>query len=683
MTVFFCLLRRRSRLLSLLSIIFVFAIGLVLIYPSAKYGKFLMTTPGVAIIIAIPSGPLSANPCGPDSQYLEKTLQSILDTTPNLVEVVIVDDGTQPPIKHPVILGLSEESINKQRPKLRWIRNINAIGLGASRKLGADTSHAEMVVFFDCYIKPRLGWDLPVIEYLQRNPKGVAVPTLIDLDEVTWEERSGARKESAKAVMHWEVEYHSIWDLPLEGSVPIEGTGIVAFRSWWFREINGYDTEWAGSATTFMENVELSLRVWNCGGQIHQLEHSVLGYSHQQHGTLHHLRPDVLFLQARIIRSWFGAWTSRGLSAPQFVDFLEGKRGIGDLEEIRAMQMRVGCTDIRTFLKKFEPEMRAGGMLPREVFMLREQRSGFCLQQRNRKTWVMSSCTGGRGQFFQHKNVEFSGLGPWNTGPGPENLCLNYDGNVVSPYTCDRSAKNRNQKWILNVSDGQFEVGGSGVCLVSKETLRSDDSQSPSVEPHKQAFLGLGSCVETKEDKVAENQRFSIIAISAEENLFYIEVEVNSIGRRCLSSDSHNEITIVSMVPCTGTSSQIWEWLEPDRKLGLRNQQEGKCLDMNSGMYPLLYACYPMNDKFAYRGITNTNQAIQHSLGGWLRVWTDLDDSIGNLCLEVALESVLLPITAIAVLPCFDARAQGIYWSKIYRRIPSETDIFNSLNYDN
>ena len=41
----------------------------------------------IAVIIAIPGGPLCPTPCGPDGLYLEKTLQSIVASTQHLVEV--------------------------------------------------------------------------------------------------------------------------------------------------------------------------------------------------------------------------------------------------------------------------------------------------------------------------------------------------------------------------------------------------------------------------------------------------------------------------------------------------------------------------------------------------------------------------------------------------------------------
>eukprot|EP00434_Breviolum_minutum_P034533 symbB.v1.2.030569.t1/scaffold3462.1/size56284/1 len=81
-----------------------------------------------------------------EHQYIERTIDSILETTPPeiLMEIIVIDDGSNPPLE------LKYE-------KLHMLRHDERRGLVKSKMEGGNAAKADMIMFLDAHVKPTNG----------------------------------------------------------------------------------------------------------------------------------------------------------------------------------------------------------------------------------------------------------------------------------------------------------------------------------------------------------------------------------------------------------------------------------------------------------------------------------------------------------------------------------------------
>ncbi|CAJ1415620.1 unnamed protein product [Effrenium voratum] len=391
---------------------------------------------GLSAVIAVPGGRLAPSPCGEKGGLLAKSVEALLESSSELIEIIVVEDGSNPPLPRPDLTGMAWEDLKlprREEPselwqgvRLLWLRLEAPQGAAAARAMGGDAARGEALAFFDCYVKPQTGWAAPILELLRQRPKAVALPALDDLDAASWETSGSPR--FFDNVFTWEAETVQLYfdKERVTWPHPIDQGNVMVFSWSFWQHIGGYDRMMKGSSTLLIENIELSLRVLLCGGSFAPVAQSVVGFCHKQHGTLHHEREDMIFNQARIIEAWFGPWASEAQKDPRFADYLLGARTVGDLSEIRSLQENLQCAGLEQFLDTFRVPLEILGLLPGEVYFLREESTGLCLQEWSKDDWVLSKCDDtARGQLFTGKNeLEGDGDGRCCSGLGPAKALL-------------------------------------------------------------------------------------------------------------------------------------------------------------------------------------------------------------------------------------------------------------------
>ena len=122
-------------------------------------------------------------PCAFEYEYMIKTVKSVVEATPAdvLKEVVVVDDGSAPPLKPTFPEGEGDY-------KVKWLRHDKPMGLINSKRTGGDAATGDIIVFFDCHVKPDPNYWRPMVEAIGDNYKRVVVPVITNLDVDTWTE---------------------------------------------------------------------------------------------------------------------------------------------------------------------------------------------------------------------------------------------------------------------------------------------------------------------------------------------------------------------------------------------------------------------------------------------------------------------------------------------------------------
>ena len=189
--------------------------------PIDKYGKTL------SVVL----------PCGNEVDFFERTIQSVYAATPPEVlhEIIVVDDNSSPPL----------ESLFQFDPadyKLTFVRSNVTLGLIDAKHQGAEASSGDIIVFFDCHVKPALGYWEPFVREIADNPKRVVVPAITALNVDTWVESNRPQDQkggSSKCYLTFDADFKWVGDeTPW---VPIMSGGLLAIGREWFFKIGGHD----------------------------------------------------------------------------------------------------------------------------------------------------------------------------------------------------------------------------------------------------------------------------------------------------------------------------------------------------------------------------------------------------------------------------------------------------------
>lgn len=71
---------------------------------------------------------------------------------------------------------------------MKYIRLDEPHGLIGAKQAGAEAATGDIIVFFDCHVKPAKDYWVPYVKAVRENYKRVVIPTITNLNVDTWEE---------------------------------------------------------------------------------------------------------------------------------------------------------------------------------------------------------------------------------------------------------------------------------------------------------------------------------------------------------------------------------------------------------------------------------------------------------------------------------------------------------------
>uniref|UniRef100_A0A6Q2Z6J9 Polypeptide N-acetylgalactosaminyltransferase n=1 Tax=Esox lucius TaxID=8010 RepID=A0A6Q2Z6J9_ESOLU len=208
---------------------------------------------------------------------LLRTVVSVLKKSPpHLVkEIILVDDYSDNP-EDGALLGKIE--------KIRVLRNDRREGLMRSRVRGADAATAGVLTFLDSHCECNEHWLEPLLERVAEDKTRVVSP-IIDVINMDNFQYVGASAD-LKGGFDWNLVFK--WDyMTLEQrrarqgnptapiKTPMIAGGLFVMDKTYFELLGKYDMMmdvWGG------ENLEISFRVWQCGGSLEIIPCSRVGH---------------------------------------------------------------------------------------------------------------------------------------------------------------------------------------------------------------------------------------------------------------------------------------------------------------------------------------------------------------------------------------------------------------------
>ncbi|XP_070184165.1 polypeptide N-acetylgalactosaminyltransferase 5-like, partial [Littorina saxatilis] len=340
-------------------------------------------------------------------------------------------------------LGAPLDDYVSRLGKVSVVRATSREGLIRARLLGLRHVTATTVVFLDSHCECAEGWLEPLLSRIAEDPSRVVVPAIIPIDPNTFEYRQGSLKNIYVGKFTWELFFKWSHIQPQERArrnssvdpvrTPTMAGGLFAIDRNYFYKLGTYDPGmkiWGG------ENLELSFKIWMCGGTLEMLPCSNVGHVFRAHAVVSSYRHVIAVNLARLAAVWLDDYIVYYHQARPQYRHVEP----GDVSARKALRRQLQCHSFAWYMKHVLPEdlLPADTVRPKAIF-----------------NEFFKSCIGRRGdQLLVVKNCTKKGRHTWLTGWKMDKeqgfihngvSCLHHDRGKLKLQKCQD--KGGNQAW--------------------------------------------------------------------------------------------------------------------------------------------------------------------------------------------------------------------------------------------
>jgi polypeptide N-acetylgalactosaminyltransferase len=218
---------------------------------------------------------------------LLRTVHSIIRTSPAVLikEIILVDDASQTDY-----LGKQLEDYVLTLPvPIKVLRTGKRSGLIRARLIGAQESKGQVITFLDAHCECTKGWLEPLLSRIVEDRTRVVCPIIdkisddnfeyIPVSDMNWGGFNWKLKFKWYRVPQRELDRRKN-DRTLPVRTPTMAGGLFSIDRDYFELLGKYDEGmdiWGG------ENLELSFRIWMCGGTLEIVTCSHVGHVFRKH----------------------------------------------------------------------------------------------------------------------------------------------------------------------------------------------------------------------------------------------------------------------------------------------------------------------------------------------------------------------------------------------------------------
>ncbi|KEP64105.1 UNVERIFIED_CONTAM: glycosyl transferase [Hammondia hammondi] len=315
----------------------------------------LSTLPKASVIIVFYNEPFST---------LMRSVHSVLNGTPPqiLEELILVDDGSTLPYIREDGNQQLVEYLKLLPAKVRLIRNEVRKGIVGARMKGIRASRAPIFAILDSHIEVSPQWLEPLLLRIKEDSRRVVMPQIDGIDAETFKHIAGGI--GCKLGFLWKLMEHSYEGHQTARLPPAErhpsptdfqtspamAGGLFAANKAFFFDVGAYDEDFQFWGT---ENLELSFRLWQCGGVLECAPCSRVYHIFRKGGSGYSSPGDSITINKMRTMLWMDEYADlawRVIGKPR-VNYRPES-----LEKRREWRKRKGCKSFRWFMENVFPE---------------------------------------------------------------------------------------------------------------------------------------------------------------------------------------------------------------------------------------------------------------------------------------------------------------------------------------
>ncbi|CAB3402696.1 unnamed protein product [Caenorhabditis bovis] len=290
---------------------------------------------------------------------LLRTLHSVVNRSPLhlLEEIILVDDKSDRDyLKKPLDAYIQQFPI-----PIHIVHLEDRSGLIRARLTGSEMAKGKILLFLDAHVEVTEGWLEPLIARVAEDRKRVVAPIIDVISDETFEYVTASDTTWGGFNWHLNFRWYPVPKRELirrgkDRSTPIQtptiAGGLFAIDKQFFYDIGSYDEGmqvWGG------ENLEISFRVWMCGGSLEIHPCSRVGHVFRKQtpytfpgGTAKVIHHNA----ARTAEVWmddYKAFFYKMVPAARNVD-------AGDVTPRRKLREQLQCKSFKWYLETIYPE---------------------------------------------------------------------------------------------------------------------------------------------------------------------------------------------------------------------------------------------------------------------------------------------------------------------------------------
>ncbi|XP_018333179.1 polypeptide N-acetylgalactosaminyltransferase 13 isoform X2 [Agrilus planipennis] len=291
---------------------------------------------------------------------LFRTVWSVINRSPEelLEEIILVDDASERDfLRDPL-----DEYIKKLPVPTKILRSKTRIGLVHARMMGSREAKGASLVFLDAHCECTIGWLESLLAPIAEDRTTVVCPVIDIINDNTFAYIKSF--ELHWGAFNWNLQFrwYTLGNRELQKRkqnitrpfhTPAMAGGLFAISKEYFFEIGGYDEGmkiWGG------ENLEISFRVWQCGGKVVIAPCSHVGHLFRKSSpyTFPGGIGETLYSNlARVAMVWMDEW---GDFYFKFNNEARKAKELQDVQQRIKLRDKLKCQSFRWYLENIWPQ---------------------------------------------------------------------------------------------------------------------------------------------------------------------------------------------------------------------------------------------------------------------------------------------------------------------------------------